>query len=108
MLTSLKTLAATCHAASLRSATLVSTARSRSGVRRSSTTAPACKMLQANRLRQALTRGGPTMGVWQMLPGANISRMLARTPGVDWVMVDCEHGLMDGGLTWLTPPLLWC
>jgi 4-hydroxy-2-oxoheptanedioate aldolase len=35
------------------------------------------------------------MGLWQMLPGANISRILARTPGVDWVMVDCEHGQMD-------------
>jgi len=35
------------------------------------------------------------MGLWQMLPGANISRALARTPGIDWVMVDCEHGQMN-------------
>jgi 2-keto-3-deoxy-L-rhamnonate aldolase RhmA len=35
------------------------------------------------------------MGFWQMLPGANISRILARA-GADWVMVDCEHGNMDG------------
>ncbi|KAI0151863.1 HpcH/HpaI aldolase/citrate lyase family protein [Xylariaceae sp. FL1272] len=38
---------------------------------------------------------GPSMGVWQTLPGQNISRILARTPGVDWVMVDCEHGNID-------------
>lgn len=35
------------------------------------------------------------MGLWQTLPGANISRILARA-GVDWVMVDCEHGNIDG------------
>lgn len=29
-----------------------------------------------------------------MLPGANISRILARCE-VDWVMVDCEHGNID-------------
>ncbi len=55
-------------------------------------------MLRANRLRQAFARGGASMGLWQMLPGANISRALARTPGVDWIMVDCEHGQMDGML----------
>ncbi|KAI0521422.1 Pyruvate/Phosphoenolpyruvate kinase-like domain-containing protein [Xylaria bambusicola] len=35
------------------------------------------------------------MGVWQTLPGQNVSRVLARTPGVDWVLVDCEHGNID-------------
>ncbi|KAI1811469.1 Pyruvate/Phosphoenolpyruvate kinase-like domain-containing protein [Poronia punctata] len=35
------------------------------------------------------------MGVWQTLPGGNVSRVLARTPGVDWVLVDCEHGNID-------------
>ncbi|KAI5925433.1 Pyruvate/Phosphoenolpyruvate kinase-like domain-containing protein [Camillea tinctor] len=34
------------------------------------------------------------MGLWQTLPGQNVSRILART-GVDWVMVDCEHGNLD-------------
>ncbi len=54
------------------------------------------KMLQANRLRKVFTENkGPSMGFWQMLPGANISRALARA-GADWVMVDCEHGCMDG------------
>ncbi|KAI1172618.1 Pyruvate/Phosphoenolpyruvate kinase-like domain-containing protein [Nemania sp. FL0916] len=35
------------------------------------------------------------MGVWQTLPGQNVSRILARTPGIDWVTVDCEHGNID-------------
>jgi len=56
------------------------------------------KMIQANRLKQAFMKGTPSIGLWQMLPGANISRALARTPGVDWVMVDCEHGEMNGWL----------
>lgn len=30
-----------------------------------------------------------------MIRGANVSRVLART-GVDWVLVDCEHGDIDG------------
>jgi 4-hydroxy-2-oxoheptanedioate aldolase len=54
------------------------------------------KMLKSNRLKQVFTEARrPAMGFWQMLPGANISRVLARS-GADWVMVDCEHGNMDG------------
>lgn len=54
------------------------------------------KMIQANRLRKVFSENkGPAMGFWQMVPGANISRALARA-GADWVMVDCEHGCMDG------------
>ena len=53
-------------------------------------------MQAANRLQTALNEGqGPAMGCWQMLPGANVSRTLARS-GVDWVLVDCEHGNIDG------------
>ncbi|KAL1840648.1 hypothetical protein VTJ49DRAFT_256 [Mycothermus thermophilus] len=52
-------------------------------------------MLRVNRLKQVLTEAQrPAMGVWQTLPGANISRVLARS-GVDWVLVDCEHGNID-------------
>jgi hypothetical protein len=55
-------------------------------------------MQASNRLRSVFSAGaGPSMGLWQMLPGANVSRVLART-GVDWVMVDCEHGNIDGKL----------
>lgn len=53
-------------------------------------------MLQGCTLKNALARsGGTSMGLWQTLPGANVSRTLARA-GVDWVMVDCEHGNIDG------------
>ncbi|KAL2017551.1 hypothetical protein VTK56DRAFT_1985 [Thermocarpiscus australiensis] len=52
-------------------------------------------MLKSNRLKQVFIEGKrPAMGFWQMLPGANISRILARS-GPDWVMVDCEHGNVD-------------
>ncbi|KAM0242656.1 hypothetical protein ACHAPO_001078 [Fusarium lateritium] len=53
-------------------------------------------MQQSNRLRTALLGGKKAFGAWQMLPGANISRTLARS-GVDWVLVDCEHGNIDDG-----------
>lgn len=53
-------------------------------------------MQTANRLHSVLTAASaPAMGCWQMIPGSNVSRTLART-GVDWVLVDCEHGNMDG------------
>ncbi len=53
-------------------------------------------MLKLNRLKQVFAEARrPAMGFWQMLPGANISRVLARS-GADWVMVDCEHGNIDG------------
>ncbi|KAF2092982.1 HpcH/HpaI aldolase/citrate lyase family protein [Rhizodiscina lignyota] len=48
-------------------------------------------MQAVNRLQKALKAGGPSFGVWQTLPGANLSRFLARS-GVDWVCLDCEHG----------------
>lgn len=62
----------------------------------------ATKMQASSRFRVALNEGRQTLGMWQMVPGANVSRLLART-GVDWVLVDCEHGNMDG----LLPPDTW-
>jgi 4-hydroxy-2-oxoheptanedioate aldolase len=56
-------------------------------------------MQQSNRLRTALLEGKKAFGAWQMLPGANVSRVLARS-GVDWVLVDCEHGNIDGKSSW--------
>jgi hypothetical protein len=54
------------------------------------------KMLKSNWLKRVFTEAKrPAMGFWQMLPGANISRVLARS-GADWIMVDCEHGNIDG------------
>lgn len=52
-------------------------------------------MQASNKLKVAFDQGKPSMGAWQMMPGANVSRLLARS-GVDWVMVDCEHGDIDG------------
>jgi hypothetical protein len=61
-----------------------------------STTETGANMLRSNRLKQVFDEAKrPAMGLWQMLPGANISRILARS-GPDWVMVDCEHGNIDG------------
>ncbi|CAK7229364.1 hypothetical protein SBRCBS47491_007220 [Sporothrix bragantina] len=78
-------------------------------------------MAQANPLRQAFTRlrrGGAStntpdgqqiqasLGMWQMLPGANVSRALARTPGIDWVLVDCEHGQIDDAAMHVAVPVI--
>lgn len=55
-------------------------------------------MQAANRLQKALRTGsGLTFGAWQMLPGSNHSRTIARC-GFDWVLVDTEHGNIDGTL----------
>lgn len=56
-------------------------------------------MQASNRLRNVFAAGKQAMGMWQMIPGANVSRILASS-GVDWVMVDCEHGNMDGTVRW--------
>ena len=58
--------------------------------------ASATVMQEANRLRRVMNEGkGPAVGCWQMIPGANVSRVMART-GVDWILIDCEHGNIDG------------
>lgn len=62
----------------------------------SSAMAASAKTTTSNKLKQVFTEGKrPAMGFWQMIPGANVSRVLARS-GADWVMVDCEHGNIDG------------
>lgn len=54
------------------------------------------RMQAANRLQKALKTGsGLTFGAWQMLPGSNQARTIARC-GFDWVCVDTEHGNIDG------------
>ncbi|KAF5710450.1 2,4-dihydroxyhept-2-ene-1,7-dioic acid aldolase [Fusarium globosum] len=53
-------------------------------------------MASGNFFKAALDKGaGPSLGYWQMMPSTNISRMLAQTPGCDWVLIDCEHGDLD-------------
>ncbi|KAH7026454.1 HpcH/HpaI aldolase/citrate lyase family protein [Microdochium trichocladiopsis] len=57
---------------------------------------PPPALLQGCKLREAFARDqGASLGLWQCLPGANVSRTLARAEGVDWVLVDCEHGNID-------------
>ena len=58
----------------------------------------ATTMQQANTLKRVMEEGRrPAMGVWQTLPGSNLSRKMARC-GFDWIVVDCEHGNIDGKL----------
>lgn len=75
-------------------------AKTRATSRNTTTRSPQRRsiMQAANHLRNAFANGKQTMGMWQMIPGANVSRILASS-GVDWVMVDCEHGNMDGTYT---------
>ncbi|KAF2266862.1 Phosphoenolpyruvate/pyruvate domain-containing protein [Lojkania enalia] len=51
---------------------------------------------EASRIFKAFKKGGPNFGAWQMLPGTNLSRAIARS-GVDWICVDMEHGNIDDG-----------
>ncbi|KAJ4296530.1 hypothetical protein N0V90_006575 [Kalmusia sp. IMI 367209] len=51
---------------------------------------------EASKVFKAFKKGGPSFGAWQMLPGTNNSRAIARS-GVDWICVDCEHGNIDDG-----------
>lgn len=60
-------------------------------------------MQAANRLQRALRTGsGLTFGAWQMLPGSNQARTIARC-GFDWVLVDTEHGNIDGSIASFAP-----
>ena len=55
-------------------------------------------MQASNTLQKALKAGsGLSFGAWQMLPGSNHARTVARC-GYDWICVDCEHGNIDGNL----------
>ena len=52
-------------------------------------------MLAASRVRTSLSLAtSASYGAWQMLPGHSTARTIARL-GVDWVLVDCEHGNID-------------
>ncbi|WEW55792.1 2-keto-3-deoxy-L-rhamnonate aldolase RhmA [Emydomyces testavorans] len=54
-------------------------------------------MQAANRLQAALRTGkGLSFGAWQMLPGTNHARIMARS-GFDWICVDTEHGNIADG-----------
>jgi 4-hydroxy-2-oxoheptanedioate aldolase len=48
-------------------------------------------MQAANHLHKTLHSSSLALGAWQMLPGSNLSRILARS-NPDWICVDTEHG----------------
>ena len=52
-------------------------------------------MQATSRFKSSFLKGEQSFGAWQMLPGSNLSRLLARS-GVDWVLVDSEHGNIAG------------
>eukprot|EP01117_Protostelium_nocturnum_P011311 TRINITY_DN4101_c0_g1_i1.p1 TRINITY_DN4101_c0_g1~~TRINITY_DN4101_c0_g1_i1.p1 ORF type:complete len:271 (-),score=104.07 TRINITY_DN4101_c0_g1_i1:71-883(-) len=52
-------------------------------------------MQEANSYRKKLESGEKAIGIWQMYPAPSISRSLARIPGLNWILIDCEHGNMD-------------
>ncbi|KAI9734141.1 MAG: hypothetical protein M1818_006654 [Claussenomyces sp. TS43310] len=58
----------------------------------------ASAMQEANVLKKALHAGQkePAMGFWQMIPGSNVSRVMARC-GPSWILIDQEHGNIDDG-----------
>ena len=63
---------------------------------------------KANRLQRALSAGsGLSFGAWQMLPGTNHSRLIAKS-GFDWVCVDCEHGNIAGIIHAFSAPTNFC
>ncbi|KAE8368889.1 Pyruvate/Phosphoenolpyruvate kinase-like domain-containing protein [Aspergillus caelatus] len=50
-------------------------------------------MQAANRLQKSLTKGEPSFGGWQMLPGTNLTRTICRSArNLEWLLVDLEHG----------------
>ncbi|KAL2833187.1 Pyruvate/Phosphoenolpyruvate kinase-like domain-containing protein [Aspergillus pseudoustus] len=58
-----------------------------------------------NRVKKVLScEGRVAFGVWQLLPGINLARTLARAD-YDWVLVNCEHGNISGSTY---PPSLCC
>jgi hypothetical protein len=47
-------------------------------------------MKESNHIKVVMESGKAAFGCWQMAPGSNVSRTLART-GADFVVVDCER-----------------
>ncbi|KAF2170579.1 hypothetical protein M409DRAFT_64265 [Zasmidium cellare ATCC 36951] len=46
-------------------------------------------------LERAAAGGAPSIGQWLEFPGYTLARTVASLPGVDWVLIDCEHGNID-------------
>jgi 2-dehydro-3-deoxyglucarate aldolase len=48
----------------------------------------------APRLKQLLSRGKTTIGMWVTLEAPSVTE-IASTMGLDWVVIDAEHGALD-------------
>ncbi|KAK4496928.1 hypothetical protein PRZ48_011377 [Zasmidium cellare] len=60
----------------------------------SPSTTPPKTRLRAS-LERAASGGAPSVGQWLEFPGYTLARTVASLPGVDWVLIDCEHGNID-------------
>lgn len=43
-------------------------------------------------LRAALRAKQPALGTWLTLPGTAVARTIASVPGLQWMLIDAEHG----------------
>ena len=43
-------------------------------------------------LRSALRQKRPALGCWLTLPGTAVARTIASVPGLQWILIDAEHG----------------
>ncbi|BGO92445.1 hypothetical protein NBRC10512_000506 [Rhodotorula toruloides] len=45
-------------------------------------------------LRNALRQNKPAVGMWLTMPGTALARTIATVPGLNWILIDGEHGLV--------------
>lgn len=46
-------------------------------------------------LRNALRQKQAAIGMWLTLPGTALARTIATVPGLNWMLIDGEHGLVS-------------
>lgn len=49
----------------------------------------------ANRLKEKMLRGEPVIGHWLSFPSPSVAELMAGVGGMDWLLVDTEHGPTD-------------
>jgi len=55
-------------------------------------------MQAANRFLTDLRASKLSLGIWQFFPAPSVSRTLARCKGINWILIDKEHGnVADSG-----------
>ena len=58
------------------------------------TPGPICDLPNAGALKEKLARDEPTYGIWVTMDAPVVTEMAARM-GVDWIVIDAEHGYLD-------------